>query len=87
MTVPERGAYVGMGNTAEHANGVVLGRRGRGAKGDGPFNRRTGAGYVKAEAGDYARARASAVTVVVLLVETFGLCINNFGFEWGKRSA
>ena len=32
----------------------------------------TGAGYVKGRAGDYARAQASGVTCVPLLVETFG---------------
>ena len=49
----ERGGHVGFGNTAERANDVVLGRRGRGAAGF--FNWRTGAGYVSPKAGDYAR--------------------------------
>ena len=35
-------------------------------------NRRTGAGYVAAKAGDYARALDNGVEVVPLLVETFG---------------
>ena len=51
---------------------MVLGRRGRGARGDGAYRRRTGVGYVAPVAGDYARAQASGVTVVPLLVETFG---------------
>ena len=51
---------------------MVLGRRGRGAAGF--FNRRTGAGYVSPKAGDYARAQASGVRCVPLLVETL-----NFG--------
>ena len=66
----ERGGHVGFGNTAERANDVVLGRRGRGAAGF--FNRKTGAGYVSPKAGDYARAQASGVRCVPLLVETFG---------------
>ena len=58
---------------------MVLGRRGRGAAGF--FNRRTHltltrtgagrrAGYVSPKAGDYARAQASGVRCVPLLVET-----------------
>ena len=35
-------------------------------------NRRTGAGYVAAKAGDYARALDNGLEVVPLLVETFG---------------
>ena len=66
----ERGGFVAFGNTAERANDVVLGRRGRGAAGF--FNRRAGAGYVSPKAGDYARAQASGVRCVPLLVETFG---------------
>ena len=68
----ERGAYVGFGNTSERCREVVLGRRERGREGDGVFNRRTGAGHVKAKAGDYERALENGVEVVPLLVETFG---------------
>ena len=68
----ERGAYLAFGNTIERCRDVVLGRRGRGARGDGAYRRRTGVGYVAPVAGDYARAQASGVTVVPLLVETFG---------------
>ena len=50
----------------------MLGRRGRGVEGDGAFSRATGAGYVAAKCGDYARALASGVTCVPLLLETFG---------------
>ena len=50
----------------------MLGRRGCGAPGDGAYNRRTGRGHVAPVAGDYARAQANGVTVVPLLVETFG---------------
>ena len=66
-----RGGHVAFGNTAEEANAVVLGRRERGTPGQ-QFNRVTGAGYVKGRAGDYARAQASGVTCVPLLMETFG---------------
>ena len=48
----------------------MLGRRERGVK--GTFNRRTGEGYVSPKPGDYARAQASGVRCVPLLVETFG---------------
>ena len=53
-------------------NALVLGRRGRGEKGGRRFCRRTGEGYVAEVEGDYARADAAGVTVVPLLVETFG---------------
>ena len=68
----ERGAYLAFGNTAERCRDVVLGRRGRGARGDGPYQRRTGAGYVARVVGDYERALAAGVKVVPLLVESFG---------------
>ena len=68
----ERGAYLAFGNTADRAEEVVLGRRGRGEEGGGAFCRTTGEGYVAAKCGDYARALASGVTCVPLLVETFG---------------
>ena len=68
----ERGAYLAFGNTAERAEEVVLGRRGRGEEGGGTFCRATGEGYVAAKSGDYARALASGVTCVPLLLETFG---------------
>lgn len=67
----ERGAYVGFGNTWERARDAVLGRRQRGEAGRA-FNRRTGAGYVSAFPGDYARAQESGVRCVPLLMETFG---------------
>ena len=52
--------------------GVGIGRRGRGEEGGGAFCRTTGEGYVAAKCGDYARALASGVTCVPLLLETFG---------------
>ena len=51
---------------------MELGRRERRHEGDGVFSRRTGAGHVKAKAGDYERALENGVEVVPLLVETFG---------------
>ena len=42
----ERGAYLAFGNTIERCRDAVLGRRGRGARGDGAYCRRTGAGHV-----------------------------------------
>ena len=42
----ERGAYLAFGNTAEHAEEVVLGRRGRGEEGGSAFCRVAGEGYV-----------------------------------------
>ena len=54
------------GNTAEVADGRVLGRRGRGVAGDGTFCRRTCAGHVAPVVGDYARALANGVTSVPL---------------------
>ena len=70
--IPERGAYVGFGNTQENADEHVSGRRGRGQKGGKPFARSTGEGYVAPKTGDYARAISNGVRCVPLLVETFG---------------
>jgi hypothetical protein len=70
-----RGAYMGFGNTAEAAHDAVRGRRRRGVKTDGAYNRRTGAGYVSHKDGDYVRVRRrrpEGVECVPLLVETFG---------------
>ena len=69
-----RGGYVAFGNTAERALEVVLGWRQRGQAGDERFNRRTGGGYVAEKLGDYSRAVEMGVTVVPLLMETFGGC-------------
>ena len=66
-----RGGFVGFGNTAPHGQLLVHGRRER----LGPpatFNPNTGAGYVSPKEGDYARAEALGVRVVLMLVETFG---------------
>ena len=64
-----RGGFVGFGNTAPHGQLLVHGRRER----LGPpatFNPNTGAGYVSPKEGDYARAEALGVRVVLMLVET-----------------
>ena len=68
----QRGAFVGMGNTAEEAAALVRGRLQRGVAGDGSFKRTTGAGYVAPIDGAYKRAQACGVLVEELLVETFG---------------
>jgi len=70
--VEQRGAHVAFGNTEPGARLEVLGREQRGRPGDGCFNRATGDGYVPAEPGAYARARASGIEVEPLLFETFG---------------
>ena len=62
------------GNTEEPAHEVVLGWAERGQAADGPFDRRTGGGHVRQKLGDYDRAVGAGVTVVPLLVETFGGC-------------
>ena len=48
-----------------------------GAPGDGPYDRKTGKGYLPAIRGDYAAALGRGVRVHVLLFETFG----GFGAE------
>ena len=66
-----RGGFVGFGNTAPAGQLLVHGRRER----LGPpanFNARTGVGYVSPKDGDYARAEALGLRVVLMLVETFG---------------
>ena len=67
-----RGAYVAFGNTRPAAREAVLGLRERGVAGGAAFNPRTGAGYVAAKGGDYARAQRAGVAVAPLLIETFG---------------
>ena len=69
-----RGGYVAFGNTEAPAHEVVLGWAERGQAADGPFDRRTGGGHVRQKLGDYDRAVGAGVTVVPLLVETFGGC-------------
>ena len=66
----QRGAFVGMGNTAWEARELVRGREERG--GAGAFNPLTGAGRVEALPGDYGRARRLGYFVHELCVETFG---------------
>jgi len=58
----------------EGAREVALGWAERGQAADGPFDRRTGGGHVGERLGDYNRAVGAGVTVVPLLVETFGGC-------------
>ena len=70
--VQQRGAFVGMGNTAEEAAALVRGRLQRGVEGEGAFKRISGAGYVAPKDGAYKRAQACGVRVEELLVETFG---------------
>ena len=67
-----RGVYVAFGNTRPAAREAVLGLRERGVAGGAAFNPRTGAGYVAAKGGDYARAQRAGVAVAPLLIETFG---------------
>ena len=50
----------------------MYGRRERGHVSDGTWNWATGKGYVKPIKGDYARAGDLGVTVLLLLVESFG---------------
>ena len=71
-SVAQRGAFVGMGNTAWEARELVRGREAR--DGEGAFNANplTGAGRVEALPGDYARARRLGFFVHELVVETFG---------------
>ena len=74
-----RGGHVGMGNTEPGARLEVHGLAQRGRPGCGAFVRATGAGYVAAVPGAYARAEANGAEVVCLLFETFG------GFGPGVR--
>ena len=66
-----RGGFVGFGSTAPRGQLLVHGRRER----LGPpanFIASTGAGYVSPKDGDYARAEAMGLRVVLMLVEAFG---------------
>ena len=66
-----RGSFVGFGSTAPRGQLLVHGPRER----LGPpanFIASTGAGYVSPKDGDYARAEAMGLRVVLMLVEAFG---------------
>ena len=54
--VQQRGAFVGMGNTAEEAAALVRGWLRRGVESDGAFKRISGAGFVAPKDGAYKRA-------------------------------
>ena len=69
-SVGQRGAFVGMGNTAWVARELVRGREARG--GESAFNPLTGRGQVAALPGDYAKAQRLGHFVSELCVETFG---------------
>ena len=71
-SVNHRGAFVALGNTHPTGWKQVCGLLERGVPSDGTFNSHTGAGYVKAEPGDYAFAKSRNVEAVLLLCETFG---------------
>ena len=72
--VPDlRGAFVACGNTRPPAREEVYGLLERGKPSDGAFNRHTGAGFVRAVDGQYARAvKREGVDLQMLGFETFG---------------
>ena len=61
-----------MGNTEEHYRRIVLGLDEVGSKGQPPYDRTTGAGWVDAFGGDYADARSKQIPVHLFLVEITG---------------
>ena len=64
---------VGFGNTEEIYRREVYGLKGRGRKRDGPFNHRTGRGWVKAREGTYHDAiHVKKSRVSLMLVEATG---------------
>jgi len=60
------------GNTEEHGRVLILGCKEYGLQSEGPFDHRTGKGWVKKHDGDYADARRKGSTVIPLIAETFG---------------
>ena len=60
------------GNTEEHGRVAILGCKGHGTQSEGPFDHRTGKGWIKKHEGDYADARSKGSTIVPLIAETFG---------------
>ena len=67
------GHLVGFGNTEEIYRRDVYGLKGRGRKRDGPFNHRTGRGWVKAREGTYHDAiHVKKSRVSLMLVEATG---------------
>ena len=66
------GHFIAFGNTEEALRAVVLGQTAHGAESEGPFDRRTGRGWVRAEDGQYADALAKGHPVVLLGMETSG---------------
>jgi hypothetical protein len=68
-----RGGFVGFGNTPTAPRGQLLVHRRRERLGPPvTVNARTGAGYVSPKEGDYARAEAMGVRVILVTVEAFG---------------
>jgi hypothetical protein len=67
------GHQVAFGNTEEFYRREVFGLKGRGRERDGPFNHRTGRGWVKAHKGTYHDAlHVKKSRVSLMLVETTG---------------
>ena len=70
-SLAQRAAAVGFGATAPRARAWVRGREERGVPGQA-FNSLTGAGFVSAKPGDYARPIKAGLDAEELLVEVWG---------------
>ena len=67
------GHKIAFGNTLEHLHRKILGTDARGSPADGPFDHRTGKGYVAERRGDYYDAlKVKKLKVVPLVMETTG---------------
>ena len=83
------GGSFAFGNTEERLRVLVLGVAERGVRGDGPFDRRTGAGWVAASTKhDYADALSRGHTVTLLACEStgalspgYGACLRDLGAQ------
>lgn len=72
------GGSFAFGNTEEALRARVYGLTTRGAPADGPLNRRTGTGWVKSSAGDYADALSKGHGVLMLGMESTGALFTPF---------
>mmetsp|Transcript_30806 Transcript_30806/g.98551 ORF Transcript_30806/g.98551 Transcript_30806/m.98551 type:complete len:272 (-) Transcript_30806:171-986(-) len=75
------GHFIAFGNTEEALRDLVLGRPARGDPADGPLDRTTGTGWVRAVDGQYADAIAKGHAVTLLGMESTGALYHVFSLH------
>ena len=75
------GHFLAFGNTEEALRALVYGQVTHGAPADGPFDRTTGCGWVRAEDGQYADALRKGHAVMLLGMESTGALFPPFALH------